>query len=148
MKSVHLLIVPLVLGLIVGCSSGEPLAVSDAWVRASAPGQEAGAAYMTLSSSEDLTLSKVDSPAAGVVEIHTMSMEGDVMRMRMLESLPLKGGEEVRLEPGGYHLMLFELGQPLEPGMTIPFTLHLQDTQGRTFEFQVNAPVRASANPH
>ena len=144
MRLVRLLIVFLMLALSLGCSPSEPLAVSDAWVRATAPGQEAGAAYMTLSSSEDLMLARVESPAAGTVEIHMMSMEGDVMRMRMLENLPLKAGEPVQLEPGGYHLMLFDLKQPLESGTTVPFTLHLQDVQGKTFELVVDAPVRSA----
>ena len=141
MKPVRLLIVFLMLGLAFGCSRNEPFEISDAWVRATAPGQEAAAAYMTLSSDEDLTLSRVESPA-GTVEIHEMSMEGDVMRMRMLDALPLKAGETVQLEPGGYHLMLFGLQQPLEPGAVIPFTLHLQDAEGKTFTRVVDAPVR------
>ena len=64
--------------------------------------------------------------------------------MRMLENLPLKAGEPVQLEPGGYHLMLFDLKQPLEPGINIAFTLHLQDGQGKTFELAVDAPVRSA----
>ena len=142
MRLVRLLTVFLMLALSLGCSPSDPLAVSDAWVRATAPGQEAGAAYMTLSSSEDLMLARVESPAAGTVEIHMMSMEGDVMRMRMLENLPLKAGEPVQLEPGGYHLMLFDLKQPLKPDTTIPFKLHLQDAQGKMMELSVSAPVR------
>lgn len=146
MKSIRLLIVFFILGLNLGCTQTEPLEVSDAWVRASAPGQEIGAAYMTLTSRADMTLSRVDSPAADSVEIHMMSMEDGIMRMRMVDTLPLKTDEPVTLEPGGYHLMLFDLKQPLKAGTSIPITLHLQDAQGKTVEFAVSAPVRSASN--
>ena len=142
MKSIRLLTVFFILSLNLGCMRTEPLEVSDAWVRTSAPGQEIGAAYMTLTSRSDMTLSKVDSPAAGSVEIHMMSMEDGIMRMRMVDTLALKAGEPVKLEPGGYHLMLFDLKQPLKPDTTIPFKLHLQDAQGKMMELSVSAPVR------
>ena len=97
---------------------------------------------MTLTSRVDMTLSRVDSPVAGSVEIHMMSMEDGIMRMRMVDTLALKAGEPVKLEPGGYHLMLFDLKQPLKPDTTIPFKLHLQDAQGTMMELSVSAPVR------
>ena len=146
MKSIRLLTVFFILSLNLGCMRTEPLEVSDAWVRASAPGQEIGAAYMTLTSRSDMTLSKVDSPAAGSVEIHMMSMEDGIMRMRMVDTLPLKADEAVMLEPGGYHLMLFDLKQPLKPDTTNPFKLHLQDTQGKTIEFSISVPVRNASS--
>ena len=142
MDSIRLLTVFFIMGLNLGCTPTEPLEVSDAWVRASAPGQEIGAAYMTLTSRVDMTLSRVDSPVAGSVEIHMMSMEDGIMRMRMVDTLPLKADEAVMLEPGGYHLMLFDLKQPLKPDTTIPFKLHLQDAQGKMMELSVSAPVR------
>ena len=145
-SSIRLLTIVLTLGLGLGCSHPEPLTIDNAWVRASAPGQETGAAYMTLSSSEDLTLDRVDSPAAASVEIHEMSMEGDVMRMRMLDNLPLKAGEAVHLEPGGYHLMLIGLKRPLEAGTHVPFILHLQDAGGESMQLSVSAPVRGIRN--
>lgn len=117
--------------------------VSDAWARASRPGQKVGAAYMTLQSPEDTTLVKVESPAAGTIEIHSMSMNDGVMKMRMLENMPLKANESVKLAPGGFHLMLFDLEKPLTAGETVPFTLHFKDNAGKTSSVQADAPVRA-----
>ena len=116
--------------------------VSDAWTRASRPGQKVGAAYMSLQSPEDTTLVKVESPAAGTVEIHSMTMNDGVMKMRMLENLPLKANEAVKLAPGGFHLMLFDLEKPLQAGETVQFTLHFKDSAGNTSSLQTDAPVR------
>jgi periplasmic copper chaperone A len=88
--------------------------ITDSWVRENAPGQSVGAAYMTLNSPQDSTLVYVETPAAGTVEIHSMRMENNVMKMRMLEELPLKAGMPEKLAPGGFHLMLFDLTTPLK----------------------------------
>src|SRR5687768_10177132 len=101
--------------------------VNDAWVKATRPAQKVGAAYMTLESLKDATLVKVESPAAGTVEIHSMTMNDGVMKMRRLEDLPLPAGETVKLAPGGFHLMLFDLAKPMQAGETVQFTLHLKD---------------------
>jgi copper(I)-binding protein len=118
--------------------------VSDAWARATRPAQKVGAAYMTLQSSENTTLVKAESPAAGAVEIHSMTMNDGVMKMRMLESLELPAGEAVKLAPGGYHLMLFDLAKPLQAGETVEFTLHFKDSAGNTSTMKTQAPVRAN----
>jgi len=74
--------------------------VSDAWARETVPGQDISAAYMTLKSSEYSKLFYVESPSAGSVEIHTMTMNDGVMKMRMMETLPLNAGKPYKLEPG------------------------------------------------
>jgi copper(I)-binding protein len=119
------------------------VAISDAWARATRPAQKVGAAYMTLQSTEDTTLVKSESTAAGTVEIHSMTMDDGVMKMRMLESLELPAGKAVKLEPGGYHLMLFDLAKPLQAGETVEFTLHFKDSAGNTSTVKVQAPVKA-----
>jgi copper(I)-binding protein len=118
--------------------------VNDAWVRATRPAQKVGAAYMTLQSPQDATLVKVESPAAGTVEIHSMTMNDGVMKMRRLEELPLSAGESVKLAPGGFHLMLFDLAKPMQAGETVQFTLHFKDSAGNTSAVQTQAPVRAN----
>jgi len=134
----------LILGLHFGYGyAAAEVTVSDAWVRASVPGQKVGAAYMTLTSAADLTLTKVESPAAGSVKIHSMTMKNGIMRMRMLETLPLPAGQATRLTPGGFHLMLFDLKQPLKAGDNVPFTLQLKDKQGQTTTLQIFAPIKA-----
>lgn len=132
----------LVTALLMSVPAYADVTVSDAWARATRPGQKVGAAYMTLQSPADTALVKVESPAAGTVEIHTMTMNDGVMKMRMLENLPLKANETVKLAPGGFHLMLFDLAKPLQAGETVQFTLHFKDSAGNTSSLQTDAPVR------
>ncbi len=116
--------------------------VTDAWTRASAPGQDVGAAYMTLTSVTDIVLTSADSPVAGTVEIHSMTMDNGVMKMRMLDTLQLPAGKPVKLTPGGLHLMLFDLKQPLKTGDSTTFTLHFADSKGKTSSITVNSPIK------
>ena len=118
--------------------------ISDAWARATRPAQKVGAAYMTLKSTQDAKLVKVDSPAAGTVEIHSMTMNDGVMKMRRLEELELSAGEPVKLAPGGFHLMLFDLAKPIKAGESVPFTLHFKDSAGNMSTVQTQAPVKAN----
>lgn len=128
------------------CAKAEnDIAISNAWARATAPGQKVGAAYMDLSSQKGATLIKAESDLAGIVEIHSMTMENDVMKMRMLDELPLPAGTTVSLEPGGYHLMLFDLKQPLDIGKSAEFKLHFRTGRGETQVISVTLPVKSSA---
>ena len=104
------------------------VSISEAWVRPTNPGQEVGAAYMTFLSKQDLTLVSIESSVTDSVEIHNMTMENGVMKMRMLENLALKAGEPYKLAPGGFHLMLFDLKKPLTLGEQVRFTLHFKST--------------------
>ena len=124
--------------------AANPVNVSDTWVRASAPGQSVGAAYMTLQSSSDTSLVKVESNAAGSVEIHSMTMKNGVMQMRMMETLPLSAGKPAKLEPGGFHLMLFDLKKPLKAGDKVKFTLYFKNDAGKTSVVQVVSPVKTT----
>ena len=117
--------------------------ISDAWARATAPGQEVGAAYMNLKSTKTAKLVEVKSQAAGSVEIHEMSMKNGVMKMRMLEVLELPAGKLVKLAPGGFHLMLFDLKKPLAAGENIELSLTLKDSRGKLTTQKVSLPVKA-----
>lgn len=125
-------------------AGGDKVRIEGAWARATAPGQAVGAAYMTLTSRDDLTLIKVESPAAEFVEIHKMSMRNGIMEMRMLEELKLPAGQTVKLEPGGFHLMFIDLKKPLQDGTSVAFTLHLKDAAGKTSLQGVSVPVSKS----
>ena len=116
--------------------------ISDAWVRANVPGQSVGAAYMTLKSPQDSTLIYIESTAAGVVEIHSMSMNNNVMKMRKLEQLPLKAGKVEKLAPGGFHLMLFDLKKPLKTGDKAKFTLCFKDKVGNITHQDLMLPIK------
>jgi copper(I)-binding protein len=98
---------------------------------------------MQLASPSDSALVAVSSPVAKAAEIHTMTMDGGVMRMRAIDSLPLPAGKTVELKPGGYHLMLLDLVQPLKAGETVPVVLTFTDPAGRKTIQEVKMTVRA-----
>ena len=122
-----------------------PLTVEGAWVRATVKGQAATGGFMTLRADRDLSLVGFRSAAAPQAELHEMKMDGDVMRMRAIERLPLPAGKAVALRPGGHHLMLMGLTQPLSAGQTIKLELLLQDAQGASVVQSVMVPVRSTA---
>ena len=135
----------LLMGAAAGCTA-DPVTIDHAWARATAPGQEVGAAYLELKSDVDMTLTQAKSPAADSVEIHKMSMKDGVMEMRMLKTLQLPAGKTVKLEPGGFHLMLFDLKKLLKVGENVPLTLHFQDKTGKESSMNVDLPVKRSAD--
>lgn len=115
--------------------------VEAAWARATVPGQKGTGAFLSLTAAQNLRLVGVSSPVAGVAELHEMRMDGDVMRMRAIPSLDLPAGRKVELKPGGHHLMLMDLKQPLAKDTQIPVTLSLQNAQGQTTQLQLTVPV-------
>ncbi|MFT7401682.1 MAG: copper(I)-binding protein [Hydrogenophaga sp.] len=117
--------------------------VEDAWVRGTVATQKATGAFMRLTPSANARLVSVSSPAAGVVEIHEMAMENDVMRMRQVPGLDLSAGKATELKPGGYHMMLMGLKAPVAGGGTVPLTLTFEDAAQQRFTQEVQAPVRA-----
>lgn len=119
--------------------------VENAWARASVAGQQASGAFMRLTAQEPLKLVGVESPAAAVAEVHEMKMEGDVMRMRAIESLDLPKDVAVDLKPGGYHLMLQQLKSPLVKDTQVPVTLVFKDAKGAESRLSLQVPVRMSA---
>lgn len=105
----------------------EPLniAVEHAWARATPKGAKTGAAYITLvnSGTRDDRLLQVTSPVAESVQFHSETNDNGVMKMRMLAAVTVDPGAQVTLKPGGIHMMLLGLKQPLKEGQTISLTL-------------------------
>ena len=116
--------------------------VEQAWVRPSVPGQQGTGGYMKLTAQRSLRVVRVSSPVAGVAEVHEMKMDGEVMTMRPVKALELPAGKTVELKPGGLHLMLMDLKQPLLAGGSVPLTLVLQDSRG--VESRVTTKLRVS----
>lgn len=116
--------------------------ISNAWVRATHPGQAVGAAYMTLTSKQDVTLISVESDVSPSVEIHSMSMNNGVMKMRMLDNLSLTANKPHALTPGGFHIMLFDLKKPLTAGEKVNLTLNFKTAVAR-FKQTIAVPVKA-----
>ncbi len=117
--------------------------VEDAWVRGTVATQKATGAFMRLTPSANARLVEARSPVAGVVEIHEMAMENDVMRTRQVPGLDLAAGRTLELKPGGYHVMLMDLKQPLKAGDSVPLTLVFEDGAKKRFTQEVQAPVTA-----
>ncbi len=138
------------MALVVMCSvsaAQEPLVkVDDAWVRQAVKGQSGTGGFMTLTSRVPLTLVGFRSPVASSAELHEMSMQGDVMRMRAIDALPLPAGQAVALQHGGHHLMLTGLKQPLSVGAQVPLTLLLRNGQGQVLKQTIKVPVQAAAS--
>jgi copper(I)-binding protein len=108
--------------------------VKDPWVRATVSQQKATGAFMQI------------TPVAGVVEVHEMTMEKDVMKMRALTNgLELPAGKAVELKPGGYHVMLMDLKQQMKEGDTVPVTLVVEGKDKKRTTIEVKAPVKPLA---
>ena len=121
--------------------------VADPWVRGTVAQQRATGAFMTLTAPAGARLVEARSPVAGVVEIHEMTMDSNVMRMRQVPMLELPAGKAVELKPGGYHVMLMELKQPMKTGESVPITLVFEDKDKKRLTVDIQAPVRALNAP-
>jgi copper(I)-binding protein len=100
---------------------------------------------MELKSTQAAALVSAASPVAGATEVHEMKMEGGVMKMRAVARIELPAGKTVKLEPGGYHIMLMGLSKPLKAGDTVPITLTVETSDRKRHSVRVQAPVRESA---
>lgn len=146
------------LGLLAICALANPACAADnkqpvvnvenAWARATNPGQEVGAAYMTLTSAEDVSLISAGSNVSDSVEIHSMSMQNGVMKMRMLDTLALTAGKPYKLEPGGFHLMLFDLKKPLNAGSEVSFYLHFKTKGSKPVQFKQTVTAKVLTDSH
>lgn len=119
--------------------------VTDPWVRGTVAQQKATGMFAQIISIQGGKLVSASSPLAGVVEIHEMKMDGDVMRMRAVTALDLPAGKAVALKPGGYHMMLLDLKQPLKAGDTVPVTLVVEGADKKRETIEIKVPVRALA---
>ncbi len=118
------------------------LSIATAWTRQTAPGQANGGGFMTISNAGGQADRLVggSSPAAARVEIHTMSMDGGIMRMRPLpDGLAVPARGRLELKPGSYHIMLIGLKAPLKLGTTVPLTLRFQRGGAVTVQLKVEA---------
>ena len=117
--------------------------VDEPWVRGTVAQQKATGAFMRLTPEKNARLVAASSPVAGVVEIHEMAMENDVMKMRQIPGLDLAAGRTMDLKPGGYHVMLMDLKQQMKGGDVVPITLVFEDSAKARFTQVIQAPVTA-----
>ena len=116
--------------------------VENVWTRATAPGQDAAGVDMTITSKQAATLVGVTSPAAGTTELHSMTSENGMMKMREVKSIALPAGKRVNLHDSGYHLMLNGLKAPLKAGVSVPLTLNIRVTNKRIVKIKTSAQVK------
>ena len=121
------------------------VAVKDAWVRTTVPGQKGTGAFMSLTAKSDLRLVGASSAVAGIAEVHEMSMNGDVMQMRAVTGVDLPAGKTVALRAGGFHVMLLDLKTALPKNATVPLTLLFKDAKGVESKVEVTVPVATTA---
>ena len=125
------------------------LRVSNPFARATPPGAKVAGAFMTIKNqgTETDRLVSASSPVAGLVEIHEMAMDGGMMKMRALKGIDLKPGATVELQPGGYHVMLEDLRQPLKQGDQVPVKLTFE--KAGVLDIKVNVErMGAAAHTH
>lgn len=126
-----------------GLEATATVQVQDAWARPTPPAAKVAAVYATLHNTADrpLSVTVVGSEVSDAAELHEMQTRDGVMRMRHLkDGLRLEPGQSAALEPGGTHVMLFGLRQPLREGERV--LLHFKVSDGR--EIPVYAQVRES----
>lgn len=132
-------------GILFAAPTWADVKVDGPWVRGTTASQKTTGAFMTLISSGDAALVAATSPAAGIVEIHEMRMDGSSMRMRQVDELTLPAGKRVELNPGGYHIMLMDLRQQMRAGTKVPLLLKIRNREGTLSEVAVTAEVTSVA---
>ncbi|NIO41886.1 MAG: copper chaperone PCu(A)C [Burkholderiales bacterium] len=130
------------IGMFVGAAFAGEVIVSEAWTRASAPAQKVAGVYFNIQSNIDARLVGVRTELTEVAEIHLMSVEDGVMRMRAVEAVELPTGKTVAFQPGGYHVMLFDLPRLLKPGEQFTLELLVDDEAGQRSTLTVSVRVR------
>jgi len=122
-----------------------PLTIDHPYARATAPGQPNGGGFLKLTNQGPTAdkLIAATTARAGSTELHSMRMEGDVMRMRQVDAIEVPAGGSVELKPGGLHLMFIGLKAPLRNGDTFPVTLRFEKAGEVVVTVNVEAPQAA-----
>jgi len=116
--------------------------VDKPWVRTTVAQQTTTGAFMTITSAQGGKLVSASSPIAEAVEVHEMKMEGDVMKMRPVDALPLPAGKPVDLKSGSYHIMMMGLKAPVKAGDVVTIKLVVEDAKGKRETVDVKAAAR------
>lgn len=124
------------------------LKVEAAWARPTVQGQAAGGGFLKITGGA--SADKLVSASAGVakaVELHSMQMDGDVMRMRQIDGIVVPAGQTVELKPGGLHVMFMGLAKPLRAGDSFPLTLRFEKAGEVKVDMKVMTQPGAPAMP-
>jgi copper(I)-binding protein len=125
---------------------------SGGWIRATAPGQDQAGAGLSITSKQHATLIGASSPVCKTVQLHTMTSENGMTRMREVKAIELPAGKCVNLRKSGYHLMMVGLKAPLKEGEMVPLTLSIKVGKHRVVKIKSMAEVvsltATNAPPH
>jgi copper(I)-binding protein len=143
----HYLMVAAVLSLAGGLAHAQ-VKVEGAWARPTVKGQQGGGGFLAITSPVADRLVGGSTPAAARFELHTMSMQGDVMQMRQLDAIDLPAGQKVELKPGGLHVMFIGIKHPLAVGSKVPVTLRLEKAGEVKVEFRVMSQPAPAEHKH
>jgi periplasmic copper chaperone A len=127
------------------------VSVSGAFAVPTVPGAPTGAVYLSLHNKAATTdrLVSAITPRAKRVEMHSMAMSGNVMRMREIEAIEIRPGTRVDMKPGSpFHLMLVDLAAPLRAGDRFPLTLEFAGSGKLEVTVAVQAPKPAAGGHH
>ena len=138
MKNIFLLAA----GVVLAAVAHAQVTVDKPWVRTTVAQQTTTGAFMTITSAQGGKLVSASSPIAASVEVHEMKMEGDVMKMRPVDALPLPAGKPVDLKSGSYHIMMMGLKAPVKAGDVVPIKLVVEDAKGKRETVDVKATAR------
>lgn len=125
------------------------LTLTNAFAFATLPHSPVAGAFLTITNDGETSdkLVSASSPIAGMVQVHEMAMDGDVMKMRELaDGLKLPAGETVMLKPGGYHIMLMDLREPLVEGEAVDITLQFENAGTITLPFGIQSRTRGAGH--
>lgn len=124
------------------------LHIDHPWSRALPPVAKTGAAYLTIENHGERAdrLLGVSTPVAGHAEMHEHIHKDGLMKMQQVETMALPAGDKVSFKPGSYHIMLFNLKQPLVAGERFPLTLQFE--QAGELEVEVAVEQDAPADEH
>jgi copper(I)-binding protein len=125
--------------LLAGVAAHAQVVVDQPWVRTTVAQQTTSGAFMTITSAKGGKLVEASSPIAASVEVHEMKMDGDMMKMRPVDALPLPAGKPVELKAGAYHMMLMGLKAPVKAGDVVPIRLVVEDAKGKRETVDVEA---------
>jgi len=146
MKLQHVVIAA-ILSLVAGLALAQ-VTIEGAWARPTVRGQQGGGGFLAITSPVADRLVGGSSPVSARFELHTMSMQGDVMQMREVESIELPAGRRVELKPGGLHVMFIGIKQPLAIGSKVPVTLRFEKAGEVKVEFTVMSQPGAAEHKH
>jgi copper(I)-binding protein len=127
-----------------------PIHVQTPWARALPPNAPAGAVYFKLhsASAQADRLIAASTPIADHAELHTSALVGDVMKMQPLQSVEIPAQGQVEFAPGGKHVMLFGLKQPLQAGQHFPLTLEFEHAGTQQVEVSIQAEAPGAQHQH